>query len=104
MTHDGGYAKPHALATTAWVTGHADDPDVVLAGVSEDPSLYEDWHLPGAVALHWPSAPATSRRDIGPLVRAARAAGLRHVRRADRATRIRERRSTIFRDSRPVFC
>jgi thiosulfate/3-mercaptopyruvate sulfurtransferase len=64
MDHNGGYAKPHALVTTAWVAEHAYDPDVVLAEVSEDPSLYDDWHLPGAVALHWRALQDELVRDV----------------------------------------
>ena len=53
MAENGGYAKPEALVTTDWVAEHADDPGVVIAEVNEDPSLYEDGHVPGATALHW---------------------------------------------------
>jgi thiosulfate/3-mercaptopyruvate sulfurtransferase len=53
MAENGGYAKPETLVTTDWVAEHADDPHVVLAEVNEDPSLYDDGHMPGATALHW---------------------------------------------------
>ncbi len=53
MADNGGYAKPETLVTTDWVAEHADDPHVVLAEVNEDPSLYDDGHMPGATALHW---------------------------------------------------
>jgi thiosulfate/3-mercaptopyruvate sulfurtransferase len=53
MAQNGGYAKPETLVTTDWVAEHADDPGVVIAEVDEDPSLYEDGHVPGATALHW---------------------------------------------------
>ena len=53
MADNGGYAKPETLVTTDWVAEHADDPRVVLAEVNEDPSLYDDGHMPGATALHW---------------------------------------------------
>jgi thiosulfate/3-mercaptopyruvate sulfurtransferase len=53
MAENGGYAKPETLVTTDWVADHADDPGVVIAEVNEDPSLYEDGHVPGATALHW---------------------------------------------------
>ena len=53
MADNGGYAKPETLVTTDWVAEHADDPHVVLAEVNEDPSLYDDGHMPGATSLHW---------------------------------------------------
>jgi thiosulfate/3-mercaptopyruvate sulfurtransferase len=53
MAENGGYAKPETLVTTDWVAEHADDPGIVIAEVDEDPSLYEDGHVPGAIALHW---------------------------------------------------
>jgi len=53
MADNGGYAKPETLVTTDWVAEHVDDPHVVLAEVNEDPSLYDDGHMPGATALHW---------------------------------------------------
>jgi thiosulfate/3-mercaptopyruvate sulfurtransferase len=47
-----GYAKD-VLVTTDWVAQHAADEGVVLAEVDEDPGLYADGHVPGAVRLHW---------------------------------------------------
>src|SRR5438046_3118347 len=47
-----GYAKP-VLVTTEWVAEHIDDPDVVLAEVDENPALYDEGHVPGAIRLHW---------------------------------------------------
>ena len=55
MAENGGYAKPETLVTTAWVAEHAHDSGVVLVEVNEDPVLYDDCHLPGAIALHWRS-------------------------------------------------
>jgi thiosulfate/3-mercaptopyruvate sulfurtransferase len=49
---EGGYAKP-VLVTTDWVADHLDDDSVVVAEVDENPDLYEDGHVPGAVQLHW---------------------------------------------------
>src|SRR2546422_4603069 len=46
-----GYAKP-VLVTTEWVTEHLND-DVVIAEVDENPDVYEEGHIPGAVKLHW---------------------------------------------------
>ncbi len=41
------------LVDTDWVERHRDDPGVVLAEVDENPDLYAEGHIPGAVALHW---------------------------------------------------
>ncbi|HWG56601.1 MAG TPA: sulfurtransferase [Gaiellaceae bacterium] len=49
---DGGYAKP-VLVTTEWLAEHVGDPDVVVAEVDENPDLYEEGHIAGAVKLHW---------------------------------------------------
>jgi thiosulfate/3-mercaptopyruvate sulfurtransferase len=47
-----GYAK-NVLVSTDWVAGHLDDDSVVVAEVDENPDLYEEGHIPGAVKLHW---------------------------------------------------
>jgi thiosulfate/3-mercaptopyruvate sulfurtransferase len=47
-----GYAKP-VLVSTQWVAEHHDDPAVVVAEVDENPDLYDEGHIPGAVKLHW---------------------------------------------------
>src|SRR5688572_15757938 len=47
-----GYAK-EVLVSTDWVAQHKDDADVVVAEVDENPALYDEGHVPGAVALHW---------------------------------------------------
>ncbi len=49
---ENGYAKP-VLVTTDWLAEHLDDGDVVVAEVDENPDLYEEGHIPGAVKLHW---------------------------------------------------
>src|SRR5215208_5637957 len=49
---ENGYAKP-VLVTTEWVIEHADDPEVVIAEVDENPALYDEGHIRGAVRLHW---------------------------------------------------
>jgi thiosulfate/3-mercaptopyruvate sulfurtransferase len=49
---DHGYAKP-VLVSTDWVAEHLNDGDVVLAEVDENPDLYDEGHIPGAVKLHW---------------------------------------------------
>src|SRR6266481_6392301 len=46
------YAK-QVLVSTDWVADHLADEDVVVAEVDENPDLYEDGHIPGAVKLHW---------------------------------------------------
>ena len=42
-----------ALVTTDWLAEHLDDPGIVVAEVDENPDLYEDGHIAGAVKLHW---------------------------------------------------
>ena len=49
---DNGYAK-NVLVSTDWVAEHASDAGVVVAEVDENPDLYDDGHVPGAVKLHW---------------------------------------------------
>ncbi len=46
------YAKP-VLVSTEWVAEHAGDEDLVIAEVDENPDLYDEGHIPGAVKLHW---------------------------------------------------
>jgi thiosulfate/3-mercaptopyruvate sulfurtransferase len=47
-----GYAKP-VLVTTDWVAERLEDDSVVIAEVDENPDLYDEGHIPGAVKLHW---------------------------------------------------
>jgi thiosulfate/3-mercaptopyruvate sulfurtransferase len=47
-----GYAKP-VLVSTGWLAEHLGDDNVVVAEVDENPDLYEEGHVPGAVKLHW---------------------------------------------------
>ena len=49
---DNGYAKP-VLVTTDWLAEHIGDEDLVVAEVDENPDLYDEGHIPGAVKLHW---------------------------------------------------
>jgi thiosulfate/3-mercaptopyruvate sulfurtransferase len=49
---DNGYAKP-VLVTTDWVADHLDDDSIVVAEVDEDPDLYDEGHIQGAIKLHW---------------------------------------------------
>jgi len=41
------------LVTTEWLAEHLTDPGLVVAEVDEDPDLYEEGHIRGAVKLHW---------------------------------------------------
>ncbi|HEX5800581.1 MAG TPA: sulfurtransferase [Gaiellaceae bacterium] len=47
-----GYEKP-VLVTTDWLAEHGADDGVVVAEVDENPDLYEEGHIAGAVKLHW---------------------------------------------------
>jgi thiosulfate/3-mercaptopyruvate sulfurtransferase len=49
---ENGYAKP-VLVTTEWLAEHLNDDSVVVAEVDEDPDLYDEGHIAGAVKLHW---------------------------------------------------
>src|SRR3954465_9717266 len=49
---ENGYAKP-VLVSSDWVADHSGDDSVVVAEVDENPDLYEEGHIPGAVKLHW---------------------------------------------------
>jgi thiosulfate/3-mercaptopyruvate sulfurtransferase len=49
---ENGYAKP-VLVTTDWLADHLNDDSVVVAEVDENPDLYDEGHIPGAVKLHW---------------------------------------------------
>jgi thiosulfate/3-mercaptopyruvate sulfurtransferase len=52
MAEGAGYAKD-VLVTTDWLAEHLEDEGVVTAEADEDPALYEEGHVPGAVKLHW---------------------------------------------------
>ena len=47
-----GYVK-QVLVTTDWLAERLDDDGVVVAEVDENPDLYDEGHIPGAVKLHW---------------------------------------------------
>jgi thiosulfate/3-mercaptopyruvate sulfurtransferase len=49
---ENGYAKP-VLVTTGWLTEHLNDDNIVVAEVDENPDLYDEGHIAGAVKLHW---------------------------------------------------
>jgi len=47
-----GYAN-EVLVTTDWLAEHRTDANIVVAEVDENPDLYDEEHIPGAVKLHW---------------------------------------------------
>jgi thiosulfate/3-mercaptopyruvate sulfurtransferase len=47
-----GYAKP-VLVTTEWLRHNLGRDGLVVAEVDENPDLYDEGHIPGAVKLHW---------------------------------------------------
>jgi thiosulfate/3-mercaptopyruvate sulfurtransferase len=47
-----GYAKP-VLVATGWLAERLGDAGMVVAEVDENPDLYDEGHIPGAVKLHW---------------------------------------------------
>jgi thiosulfate/3-mercaptopyruvate sulfurtransferase len=49
---ENGYAKP-VLVTTDWLAEHLNDGVVVVAEIDENPDLYDEGHIAGAVKLHW---------------------------------------------------
>jgi len=49
------YAHPDVLVETDWVSQHLKDPNVRLVEVSEDLTLYDQGHIPGAVHFNWQS-------------------------------------------------
>jgi thiosulfate/3-mercaptopyruvate sulfurtransferase len=49
---ENGNAKP-VLVTTDWLAEHLGEGGIVVAEVDENPDLYEEGHIPGAVKLHW---------------------------------------------------
>ena len=49
---ENGYAKA-VLVTTDWLAEDLNDSNLVVAEVDENPDLYDEGHIPGAVKLHW---------------------------------------------------
>jgi thiosulfate/3-mercaptopyruvate sulfurtransferase len=41
------------LVTTEWLAEHLEDDNIVVAEVDENPDLYDEGHIRGAVKLHW---------------------------------------------------
>lgn len=58
------YAHPEVLVDTVWLNDHLKDPTVRVAEVSEDVTLYDKGHIPGAVHFNWQTQLQDSiRRD-----------------------------------------
>ena len=49
---ENGHAKP-VLVTTDWLAEHLGQDGINVAEVDENPDLYDEGHVPGAVKLHW---------------------------------------------------
>lgn len=47
------YAHPEVLVDTEWLGQHLKDPNVRVVEVSEDLTLYDQGHIPGAVQFNW---------------------------------------------------
>jgi thiosulfate/3-mercaptopyruvate sulfurtransferase len=48
----GNYAK-NVLVETDWVADHLDDDSVRIVEVDENPALYQEAHIPGAIGFDW---------------------------------------------------
>jgi thiosulfate/3-mercaptopyruvate sulfurtransferase len=48
-----GYAHPEILVETPWLNDHLNNPSVRIVEVSEDVTLYDQGHIPGAVHFNW---------------------------------------------------
>jgi thiosulfate/3-mercaptopyruvate sulfurtransferase len=48
----GGYVKD-VLVETQWVEDHLDDPSIRIVEVDENPGLYAEAHIPGAIGFDW---------------------------------------------------
>ena len=49
---ENGYAK-EVLVSTEWLAERLGDDGLVVAEVDDNPDLYDEGHIPGAVKLHW---------------------------------------------------
>ena len=47
-----GYAK-EVLVETQWVQDHLNDPGMRIVEVDENPALYAEAHIPGAIGFDW---------------------------------------------------
>jgi thiosulfate/3-mercaptopyruvate sulfurtransferase len=58
------YAHPDVLVETGWLSEHLEDPAIRVVEISEDVTLYDHGHIPGAVHFNWKSQLQDSvRRD-----------------------------------------
>ncbi len=48
-----GYARPEVLVEPDWLEANLDDPIVRIVEANEDPTLYDQGHIPNALRLHW---------------------------------------------------
>jgi thiosulfate/3-mercaptopyruvate sulfurtransferase len=48
-----GYAHPEILVDTAWLNDHLSNSSVRVVEVSEDVTLYDQGHIPGAIHFNW---------------------------------------------------
>ncbi len=48
-----GYAHPEVLVEPEWLEAHLSDPHLRIIEANEDPQLYDQGHIPGAVRVHW---------------------------------------------------
>jgi 3-mercaptopyruvate sulfurtransferase SseA len=44
------------LVETDWVADHLDDDDIRIVEVDENPALYAEAHIPGAIGFDWEAA------------------------------------------------
>ncbi|MFO0956774.1 MAG: sulfurtransferase [Isosphaeraceae bacterium] len=47
------YSHPEVLVSSEWIEQHWDDPKVRIVETDEDPALYFQGHIPGAVEIGW---------------------------------------------------
>src|SRR5574341_823690 len=48
-----GYAHADVLVEPDWLEAHVNDPQLRIVEANEDPALYDQGHIPGALRLHW---------------------------------------------------
>src|SRR5207247_9949124 len=48
-----GYAQPEVLVEPDWLDAHLNDRQVRIVEANEDPALYDQGHISGALPLHW---------------------------------------------------
>lgn len=48
-----GYAHPEVLVEPNWLEAHLNDSQLRIIEANEDPALYDQGHIPGAIRLHW---------------------------------------------------